>query len=204
MHLKHGFHQPRYICMCIAVLKHAKKKLLGVESSSRLWTNGTTTAVKTQAASARHPATHLASPSKCSRALPSPWSSVAVPTSSALCYPRLGLTERLPVEPCPDPAVLSAILVLSCKRRALSTLHSWPEVSVAIPLSASHPFPRDLPAYFQPLPPIPWPLPSPCWVSSSRSQTHLKSFLVSGCFCNVQCSDGFKYIEINGFLSSLA
>ena len=126
-------------------------------------------------------------------------------TYSTLCYLNLGLTEHLPIEPCPQPAVLPATVVLNCKRRSLNTLYSWPEISLAIPLLASHsPLHRDLPAYFQPPPPIPWPLPSPGWVFSSRSQTNLKSFLVSGCIWNAQCSDGFKCIEINGFSSSLA
>lgn len=126
------------------------------------------------------PAVHLAASSKCSAEssflLEALWP-CPEPDLSPLRDPNLGLTERLPSAPCPRPAVLPATVVLNCKRRSLNRLHSWPGVSFPVPLFASHSPPCwDLPAYSQPPPPIPWPLPSPGWVFSSRSQTNLKSF----------------------------
>lgn len=125
-------------------------------------------------------------------------------TYSTLCYPNLGLTEHLPIEPCPQPAVLPATVGLNCKRTSLNTFHSWPEVSFAIPLLASHsPLHGDLPAYFQPLPPIPCHCPPQAEFSQAEAKQTLKAFSSLAAFGKL-CSDGFKCIEINGFSSSLA
>lgn len=158
--------------MHIAILKHAKKPCWSLRAPQQ------------QSVTAAAPVLYPAVLSACF-----PWHS-ATPLA-----PR-GSPDTSPCVPAPS----SPAAALSCARTSLHTsLLTW---SIpCFPTSCFHPLPRDLTACFQPLPPIPWPLPSPDWVFSSRSQTNLKNFLLSGCFCNVQCSDGFKCIKITGFSS---
>lgn len=164
MHLKYGFHQPRYICMCIAVLKHAKKtnKLLGMESSSRRWTNGTTTARKKQAASAQHPATHpaahLASPAQCRRALLEALWLCQPPVPSAtltLGSPNTSLWSLAPTrrscllhgaELQEESAKCTPLLTRSIPRHPTLCFPAVPQRSACLlPASASHPSAVALP-----------------------------------------------------------
>lgn len=120
----------------------------------------------------------------------------SLPAPPGTVQPSWLLLGSRNTSPC-APAPSSAAAVLSCRTSLHTSLLTWS--TPCCPTSCFQPLPRDLTACFQPLRPIPWPLPSSDWVFSSRSQTNLKSFLLSGCFCN-----GFKCIKNNWvFISRL-
>lgn len=98
-------------------------------------------------------------------------------------------SKHLPVEPCAQPLILPATGEVIFKYTSFLTwsIHCYPPVC----RPASVPYPSLHHHH-------------PGWVFSSRSQTNLKSFLISGCIWITQCSDGFKCVKINGVLSSLA